>query len=172
MEISVNSRSGKLIAKVMLDLSATLADLKRVYYDKCIPRFPRYIVVHKFYPERQAYTFHDDSQKKDVPLKDDSKKLSDYGMSSMCHTLIGIRGGDVVVFKDLGAQISWRTVRPFPALISRPIGVHHRIPRPAADRAAVLLLPTVLLLAPRRRPFLRAKVPFPPSLSVASASRC
>ncbi|KAI9136359.1 3-oxo-5-alpha-steroid 4-dehydrogenase-domain-containing protein [Paraphysoderma sedebokerense] len=87
MLVTIESRSGRTIAKD-LDISgdklATVADLKKALYKKC----------PKYSPSRQRLTYDN------KPLTADSQALTHYG----------IKDGDIIIFKDLGPQISWRTV--------------------------------------------------------------
>jgi len=73
-----------------LPKNATLTDLKTAFHQK-----------HKgLYPSRQSYKFENESGK-EVRLSDDSKPLVDYS---------GDISSKVLIFKDLGPQIGYRTV--------------------------------------------------------------
>jgi len=86
MKFTIQSRSGKSLADV--DVDGTVRDLKRAFA-KAKPQF---------YPDRQRFTASIGSTT--VALDDDSKELKSYGL----------KGGETLIFKDLGPQIGWRTV--------------------------------------------------------------
>lgn len=88
MKIDIASRSGASIATVTLDDKATVGDLKK--------EFAR--IKPKYYPARQRFTVDDE---KKTPLEDSKKLLSEYGI---------LKDGSRLLFKDLGAQLSFRSV--------------------------------------------------------------
>jgi len=88
MKFSIQSRSGKTLAEVDVANEATVRDLKRAFA-KAKPQF---------YPDRQRFSISNGSSA--VVLDDDSKELKAYGL----------KGGETLLFKDLGPQIGWRTV--------------------------------------------------------------
>uniref|UniRef100_A0A7S0BNR2 3-oxo-5-alpha-steroid 4-dehydrogenase C-terminal domain-containing protein n=2 Tax=Rhodosorus marinus TaxID=101924 RepID=A0A7S0BNR2_9RHOD len=88
MDLTIVSRSGRKIAQVSLPDEAKLRDLKDAFHK----------TNTKYYPDRQRFTLPTTSASEkplsvleDIPLKE---QLSDA----------------TVVFKDLGPQISWRSV--------------------------------------------------------------
>lgn len=86
--------------KVELPVTATVKDLKEQMYLQN-PKLP---------PNRQSYTFGQRDKK--VKLKDDNKPLRDYKLMT----------DDVITLKDLGPQISWKTV--FLVEYGGPIIIH------------------------------------------------
>ncbi|CAA7060347.1 unnamed protein product [Microthlaspi erraticum] len=95
MKVTVVSRSGREVLKGPLDLpdSATVADLQEAFHKR----------AKKFYPSRQRLTLPVAPGTKDKPVVLNSKKsLKEYtdGNSSSL----------TVVFKDLGPQVSYRTL--------------------------------------------------------------
>jgi len=83
----VQNRNGKSMGSYSLKRDATVNALKDMFYEK----------NKKYYPERQWFTVGEEPKK--VVLKSGSK-LSEYQL----------KDEDVITFKDLGAQIGWRTV--------------------------------------------------------------
>eukprot|EP01112_Ceratiomyxa_fruticulosa_P010269 TRINITY_DN2707_c0_g1_i1.p1 TRINITY_DN2707_c0_g1~~TRINITY_DN2707_c0_g1_i1.p1 ORF type:complete len:298 (-),score=57.77 TRINITY_DN2707_c0_g1_i1:275-1168(-) len=83
VKVTVQSRSGRNLGTFDVLLSSTVKEFKKDFASK----FPKY------YPDRQRFTASD------VALVDE-KKLSEYSLKE----------GSVLIFKDLGPQISWRTV--------------------------------------------------------------
>jgi len=84
MKLQVQSRSGKSLAELEVDGKTSVKDLKKIYAKK----FPKY------YPERQRFTI----PATNAPLVD-GKNVSDYPL----------KDGDIILFKDLGTQIGYRT---------------------------------------------------------------
>eukprot|EP00920_Eleutheroschizon_duboscqi_P039759 GHVT01095441.1.p1 GENE.GHVT01095441.1~~GHVT01095441.1.p1 ORF type:complete len:288 (+),score=23.29 GHVT01095441.1:636-1499(+) len=84
MKLVVNKRSGKYIDTIEVPDEATLADLKHIFFK-----------THHYYPERQWWNVTD---WRGAVIRDGSLKES------------GVKDGSVLVFKDLGVQISWRLV--------------------------------------------------------------
>jgi very-long-chain enoyl-CoA reductase len=86
MKLQVQSRgSKKVLGEFDVTEKTTVQEFKRLYAKK----FPKY------YPERQRYTIPETNK----PLEE-GKTLGDYGLKE----------GSVVLFKDLGTQIGYRTV--------------------------------------------------------------
>jgi len=88
-KFTVVSRSGKTMASFSVPLESTLDEFKKTFHVK----FPKY------YPERQWFTVGATEATK-IALKDGSARFSS----------LPIKENDNVTFKDLGPQISWRTV--------------------------------------------------------------
>eukprot|EP01111_Echinosteliopsis_oligospora_P017527 TRINITY_DN7630_c0_g1_i1.p1 TRINITY_DN7630_c0_g1~~TRINITY_DN7630_c0_g1_i1.p1 ORF type:complete len:302 (+),score=72.82 TRINITY_DN7630_c0_g1_i1:17-922(+) len=86
MKVQVNSRRGNKISDFEVSESTSVQEFKKLYARK----FP------KTYVERQRFTY---GPAPGMPLVD-GKSLSDYN----------IKDGDVLVFKDLGAQIGYAAV--------------------------------------------------------------
>jgi len=86
MKLQVNARNGRKIADLEVTESTRVEDLKNLFARK----YPKY------YPTRQRFTF---GGVPGTPLTD-GKTLADYKLGD----------GDIVTFKDLGAQIGYRTV--------------------------------------------------------------
>lgn len=95
MKVTVVSRSGREIIKggIELDASATVSDLQRVIHSR----------IKKLYPARQRLTLpvQPGEHKKPVVLSS-AKSISDYSD--------GNAKSLTVVFKDLGPQVSYRTL--------------------------------------------------------------
>lgn len=100
MELRVIDRKNRDLGRFSLPDNATVADLKRAFAAK----------KAKYYPSRQYYTIGTDASK--VVLNPLDAPLSNFALKS----------GDTVVFKDLGPQISWKTV--FHVEYFGPILVH------------------------------------------------
>ncbi|KAE7996787.1 hypothetical protein FH972_001478 [Carpinus fangiana] len=95
MKVSVVSRSGKELVKGGLDFSdsATVADLQEAIHRR----------TRKFYPSRQRLTLPLQPGSKEKPIVLNYKKsLEDYCHGNLDHL--------TVVFKDLGPQVSYRTL--------------------------------------------------------------
>lgn len=89
MEVTVKDRKGKEIVKLTVNQNMTVKQLKELYLKDTKKK--------KISVNRQWYTLN---EAKGTALSDNTKKLSDYG----------VKNGDVLVLKDLGAQISWKLV--------------------------------------------------------------
>jgi len=87
VKLTVQSRSGRDLGEYTLNNDATVAQLK----EKFAAKHPKY------YQDRQRFTIGGVSPP--VALQD-GKKISDYSL----------KDGSVLVFKDLGPQISWTVV--------------------------------------------------------------
>lgn len=87
LSLKVKSRSGRDLCTVALPLTATLKDLKAAFHKKS----------PKHSPSRQYFTIGLDKGR--VALTPDTPLTS-----------FGLKDGDVIYFKDLGPQISWRNV--------------------------------------------------------------
>mmetsp|Transcript_32330 Transcript_32330/g.32055 ORF Transcript_32330/g.32055 Transcript_32330/m.32055 type:complete len:302 (-) Transcript_32330:42-947(-) len=86
MEVEVISRSGKDLGKFSITDKLTVKDFKKMFNQK-----------HKQWsPERQKFTIRTPTG---VALYDDEKTLAEY-----------LKGDKVLVFRDLGTQLSWRFV--------------------------------------------------------------
>jgi len=85
--IRVLNRKGSELCSLELDNDSTTDDLKKAFYKK----------FQRWYPDRQYFTIGTDASR--VVLQA-GKKLSEYKLKT----------NDTVVFKDLGPQISWKTV--------------------------------------------------------------
>ncbi|KAJ1501187.1 hypothetical protein HMI54_007080 [Coelomomyces lativittatus] len=84
MKVSCITRTGTILEEsIELEPGSTLADLKRIFHSK----------RSLYTPDRQKWTFAGKPLYDDVPLSS-----------------IGISNNSQLVFKDLGAQISWKTV--------------------------------------------------------------
>lgn len=86
MEVKVNSRSGKALGTFPINTHTTLSEFKRAFHLK----------HSQWGPERQWFTVNDP---RGTALKDESKTVAEY-----------LEGQTVLVFKDLGLQVSWRLV--------------------------------------------------------------
>ncbi|KAF2620749.1 hypothetical protein F2Q68_00041554 [Brassica cretica] len=95
MKVTVVSRSGREVLKAPLDLpdSATVADLQEAFHKR----------AKKFYPSRQRLTLPVAPGSRDKPVVLNSKK----SLKEYCD---GNTDSLTVVFKDLGAQVSYRTL--------------------------------------------------------------
>lgn len=98
--LSIVDRKGHSHGQVELPFSATLRDLKDQMY----------LQDPKLHPDRQSYTIERDGSK--IRLKDDNSPLRQYKLMT----------DDVLTFKDLGRQISWKTV--FLVEYGGPIIIH------------------------------------------------
>ncbi|CAG8542288.1 105_t:CDS:2 [Funneliformis caledonium] len=86
MQITINSRSGnsqKFPLTIDIPADATVDQLKQAIYKK----------ASKYYPDRQRLTVNQQ-------VLNEGKTLKEFN----------IKDGDTISFKDLGPQISWRTV--------------------------------------------------------------
>jgi len=90
MKVQIRSSHNQPLAELELSVNATVDELQQQFHKN----FP------KFYPARQRFTANV-AGKKEALLK--GKKLSDYGITAKDNP-------SVVEFKDLGTQVSWRTV--------------------------------------------------------------
>lgn len=94
MKVSVRSRSGRDLGSFDLPANATLPDLKKAFH----------LAHPKYYADRQRFyhstTPFSSSQSSTVPSKKPTPLAPDASLSD----------GDKLLFKDLGPQISWRTV--------------------------------------------------------------
>ncbi|CAI2174492.1 20717_t:CDS:2 [Funneliformis geosporum] len=98
MQITINSRSGnsqKFPLTIDLPADATVDQLKQAIYKN----------VSKYYPDRQRLTINQSVLQEGKTLKE-----------------FDVKDGDTISFKDLGPQISWRTV--FCIEYFGPIAVH------------------------------------------------
>mmetsp|Transcript_32792 Transcript_32792/g.57082 ORF Transcript_32792/g.57082 Transcript_32792/m.57082 type:complete len:302 (-) Transcript_32792:1268-2173(-) len=86
MDVTVNTRSGRELGKFYINETTKVGDFKKIFNK----RFSTWT------PDRQWYTVADP---KGVALKDEDKSLFEY-----------LGQQKVLVFKDLGLQISWRLV--------------------------------------------------------------
>jgi len=86
MPFHVQDRRGKNLADLDVAIDSTVRDLKRSFA-KAKPQY---------YPDRQRFTVDGSN----TALEDDAKELKSYGL----------KGGETLIFKDLGPQIGWRTV--------------------------------------------------------------
>ncbi|KAL1189542.1 Very-long-chain enoyl-CoA reductase [Cardamine amara subsp. amara] len=95
MKVTVVSRSGREVLKGPLDLpdSAIVADLQEAFHKR----------AKKFYPSRQRLTLPVASGSKDKPVVLSSKKSLKEYCDANTNSL-------TVVFKDLGPQVSYRTL--------------------------------------------------------------
>merc|ERR1712137_114976 len=91
MKVTVVSRSGKQLA--VLDTLNPNSTIKEVQKELALSKA-------SFPVERQRLTLQNKDDKACPVALDADKKLSDYGLTTDC----------TIIFKDLGPQISWRTV--------------------------------------------------------------
>merc|ERR1712151_609964 len=91
MKVTVVSRSGKQLA--VLDTLNPNSTIKEVQKELSLSKA-------SFPVSRQRLTLQNKDDKARPIALDADKKLSDYGLTTDC----------TIVFKDLGPQISWRTV--------------------------------------------------------------
>merc|ERR1712137_1173682 len=91
MKVTVVSRSGKQLA--VLDTLNPNSTIKEVQKELALSKA-------SFPVERQRLTLQNKDDKARPVALDADKKLSDYGLTTDC----------TIIFKDLGPQISWRTV--------------------------------------------------------------
>ncbi|KXZ51775.1 hypothetical protein GPECTOR_11g219 [Gonium pectorale] len=90
MKLDVVSRSGRTITTLDVNPDATVAEFKKKFHS-----FNR-----KLYPARQRFSLPLKPGEKRGAVLDDSKRLSDYGLTD----------GGKVEFKDLGPQVGYSTV--------------------------------------------------------------
>lgn len=88
--VKVQTRSGKALADVQLDSTATVTELKKKIHK----------AKAKFYPARQRLTLPPAPGAKSGDVLKDGATLES----------LGLRDGSVVLFKDLGTQIGYSTV--------------------------------------------------------------
>jgi len=86
VRLQVRSRNGRPLGEYTISVDSLVIDLKKLFHEK----------NSQYYPDRQWLTIGEDNK---IVLKNTSR-LSEYKL----------KDGDVVVFKDLGPQIAWRTV--------------------------------------------------------------
>jgi len=91
MKVQIRNSHNQPLAELDLARNATVEDLQK-QFQKSFPRF---------YPSRQRFTVNLGNNKKEVLVK--GKNLSDYG-------IVAKEDPSVIEFKDLGTQVSWRTV--------------------------------------------------------------
>jgi len=89
VEITFKNRKGTTLFTEEIGLNETIHNLKRIVWANT-----------SIGMERQYITLETEGGSKSVPLKERHKTLTDYS----------ITGASVLVVKDLGAQISWKTV--------------------------------------------------------------
>jgi len=87
LSLSIENRNGKSLGTINCFADNTVRELKELFYK----------TNRKYYPDRIWFTIGDESNK---TVLRDSKKLKEYGL----------KNGQVVIFKDLGPQISWKLV--------------------------------------------------------------
>mmetsp|Transcript_25782 Transcript_25782/g.56172 ORF Transcript_25782/g.56172 Transcript_25782/m.56172 type:complete len:308 (+) Transcript_25782:189-1112(+) len=90
ISLDIQTRSGRTITKLEVDLDDTVSELKKKFH-KSYRTLP---------PERQRYTLPPKAGEAKGQVLEDSKALSTYGL----------KNGSVLVFKDLGPQIGYATV--------------------------------------------------------------
>lgn len=98
MDIFVKDRKETLLETVNISDTATVGEFKRKFHSLCnLVISP---LVKKCSIDRMEFTLLDAAGKRIKRLKDNSKPLSFYE----------IKDKDTLIFKDLGPQLSWRTV--------------------------------------------------------------
>merc|ERR1712137_190024 len=120
MKVTVVSRSGKQLA--VLDTLNPNSTIKEVQKELALSKA-------SFPVERQRLTLQNKDDKARPVALDADKKLSDYGLTTDC----------TIIFKDLGPQISWRTVFVleylgplllYPIFYSQPALLYGEVTRP------------------------------------------
>eukprot|EP00188_Purpureofilum_apyrenoidigerum_P005834 Plantae.Rhodophyta-Purpureofilum_apyrenoidigerum.ctg8066.p1 GENE.Plantae.Rhodophyta-Purpureofilum_apyrenoidigerum.ctg8066~~Plantae.Rhodophyta-Purpureofilum_apyrenoidigerum.ctg8066.p1 ORF type:complete len:302 (+),score=40.14 Plantae.Rhodophyta-Purpureofilum_apyrenoidigerum.ctg8066:370-1275(+) len=117
MELTIFSRSGRVLDKVGVPNGASLSDLKKAFYAR----------NRKFNPNRQRFTLPQKSPEQRPVVLTEKTSLTEQGVT------------DAVVFKDLGPQISWKLVfiieylgplLIFPIFYLRPSFIYgHKLPQ-------------------------------------------